>query len=204
MDYPDYQPAFDASPLTDDELDALDDLLCAVPGDAAMNIEGLDGYLTALVLAPRPVTELRSADWLPAVWGGDGADGAPFASGRQRKRATVLVLRHLHSVREALRHRPAQWEPIFSVAETDDGERADAEDWCIGFLQGVALDPQGWAPVFDDAELAAALVPVALLGGDDSGAPPEAQAQLASVDERDALSRAVVDGVLRLRERRAL
>ena len=48
------------------------------------------------------------------------------------------------------------------IAESDDREWVDAEDWCIGFLQAVALDTDAWAPLFDDAELGSALVPLAL------------------------------------------
>lgn len=202
MDYPDYNPQLDNAPLSDDELVALDQLLQAVPSDTAMNIEGLDGYLTALVVGPPLLQRLRSADWLPAVWGGDGPDGAPFASNRQRKRASVLVLRHLHGIACQLRDAPERWEPIFSVAETDDGELADAEDWCIGFLQAVALAPDDWAPIFDDAQLGAALVPLALLGGDESELGEADRARLADPAQRDALSRAVMDAVLLLQQRR--
>jgi uncharacterized protein len=203
MDYPDYRADLDQTPLTDEELQALDELLCDLPSEAAMNIEGLDGYLTALVVGPRAVTERRTADWLPAVWGGDGPDGAPFASGRQRKRATVLVLRHLHSIHTALNEHPDDWEPIFSVAETEDGERADAEDWCAGFLQAVGLETEAWEPLFDDPELGPALVPIALLGGDEQALSPSDRARLADVEERDALSRDVFDAVLLLQARRA-
>lgn len=203
MDYPDYRPELDQSPLTDEELQALDELLCDLPDEGAMNIEALDGYLTALVVGPRPASERRTAEWLPAVWGGDGEDGAPFASGRQRKRATVLVLRHLHSIHTALHERPDDWEPIFSVAETEDGGRADAEDWCAGFLQAVGLDAAAWEPLFDDPELGPALVPIALLGGDEASLAPSDRERLADVEERDALSRAVFDAVLLLQERKA-
>jgi hypothetical protein len=118
VQYPDYKPSLASPPLTDDELQALDDLLSALPGEQAMNIEMLDGYLTALLLAPTPVAQRRAADWMPVVWGGDG-DGsdAPFASGKQKKNAIVLVLRHLHAIDDALHRHPDRWEPVFSVAD---------------------------------------------------------------------------------------
>lgn len=200
MDYPDYNPQIDHPPLSDEELQALDDLLTEIPGDAAMNIEGMDGYLTALVVGPGLKT-LRTADWLPAIWGGDGPDGAPFESNRQRKRATVLVLRHLHSIATQLRDTPDDWEPIVSVAETEDAEWVDAEDWSIGFLSAVALQPQPWEAIFDDEELGAALVPVALLGGDETELSAEDRERLADPEQRDALSRALMDGVLLLYRR---
>ena len=201
MEYPDYNPQIDNAPLTDEELEALDELLQAVPTEGSMNIEGMDGYLTGLLVGAPVFGRLRSADWLPAVWGGDGPNGEPFESNRQRKRATVLVLRHLHSIACQLRDQPDEWQPIFSVAETEEGELVDAEDWCIGFLQAVALSPDEWGAIFDDEELGAALVPIALLGGDDSELSEADREGLADPVQRDALSRAVMDGVMLLYRR---
>ena len=201
MQYPDYKPSLESPPLSDDELQALDALLSDLDSDAAMNIEALDGYLTALLLAPTPVTALKGADWLPVVWGGDGEGEAPFASGKQKKRAIVLVLRHLRDIDQALRHHPDRWEPVFSVAEVDERELADAEDWCIGFLQAAAMDVDGWGRLFDDAELGPLLLPIGLLGGDDSQLAPADAERLADLDHRDELSRAVPDAVMALAQR---
>jgi uncharacterized protein len=207
VDYPDYNPNIDNPPLSDAELDALDTLLQGLPVDNAMNIEGMDGYLTALLVGPPLLQQLKSADWLPAVWGGDGEGALPFASQKQRKRTALLVLRHLHGIARQLRMTPNAWEPVFSVAEVDGGDAqrdlVDAEDWCIGFLFAVALAPEAWAPLFDDPVFGPALVPIALLGGDESGLSEADVTRLADPAARDELSRAVVDGVLRLNERLA-
>ncbi|MDT9000611.1 UPF0149 family protein [Paucibacter sp. APW11] len=199
MEYPSYNPASDYLPLSDDELSALDDMLTKLPSDAAMNIEAMDGYLTALLLSPQPLAELPGAAWLPEVWGGDGADGiAPFVSGKQKKRVMMLVLRHLRSIAVQLNDKPEAWEPIFSIAVDEDEELTDAEDWCIGFMLGVDLAADAWAPRFDDEQLAAALAPIALLGGDESQHTPEELARLADAQMRDALSREVPEGVQQL------
>jgi uncharacterized protein len=202
MEYPNYNPQIADQPLTDEELQGLDELLQAVPNDAAMNVEGLDGYLTGLLVGPVALDTWRTAEWLPAAWGGDGEGGAPFSSGKQRKRATVLVLRHLQSIHCQLRDHPEHWQPVFSVAEVDEQEVVDAEDWCIGFLQAVALAPDAWEPLFDDPQLGAVLVPVVLLGGDESQLSPADRERLADPAQRDELSRAVMDAVLLLNERR--
>ncbi len=206
MDTPDYDPQLDTPPLDDDELQALDALLQALPGDAVMNIEALDGYLTALMVGPPVLARQRTAAWMPAIWGGDtGAPGspAPFPSQKQRKRVTLLVLRHLHAIQRQLQGPPEAWEPIFSVAEAEGREWVDAEDWCAGFLAATVLDADAWGALFDDAELGPLLVPVALLGGDEAALSPADQARLADPDQRDGLSRAVVDAVLALQARRA-
>ncbi len=204
VDIPDYDPRVDTPPLSDAELAALDVQLQDLPVDNPMNIEALDGYLTGLLLGPGGPARWRSAQWMPVVWGLDpdgaapGDSAAPFSSQKQRKKAIVAVLRHLGAIHRQLKQAPQAWEPVFSVAEQGEDELVDAEEWCIGFLQAVALCPDDWAPVFDDAELGPALVPVALLGAEDSGLSPTDLQRLADPAERDALSRAVADGVLLL------
>jgi uncharacterized protein len=204
VDIPDYDPRVDTPPLSDAELAALDAQLQDLPVDNPMNIEALDGYLTGLLLGPGGVARWRSAQWMPAVWGQEPAtdaaadSAAPFSSQKQRKKAIVLVLRHLGAVHRQLKQAPQAWEPVFSVAEQGEDEFVDAEEWCIGFLQAVALSPDDWAPVFDDPLLGPALVPLALLGADDSGLSAAERERLADPGERDALSRAVLDGVLLL------
>ena len=70
MDFPQYQPdKADYLPLTDDELSDLDDFLSEVDNDAAMNIEALDGYLSALLLRPHGLTLTPGAPSKSAVWG---------------------------------------------------------------------------------------------------------------------------------------
>ncbi len=203
MQYPHYNPASDNRPLGDEELNDLDELLAALPVDSAMNIEALDGYLAGLLLTPgRPLAELPGEAWLPLIWGGDPADGpsdtAPFPSGKQRKKAVLLVLRHLQSIATAWTQQPQAWEPIFSFAEgeDEDTEYADAEDWAAGFLMAVELAPDAWAPLFDGPDTAPLLAPVAALGGED-GALAEAGAA-----DRDAASRAIPDAMLALWARR--
>lgn len=206
MDYPRYDPDSPVTPLTAAELDALDALLLNLPADGAMSLDGLDGYLTALLVGPPAMlATLTTADWLPLVWGGDDETGAsaaaPFASRRQRKATVVLVLRHLRHLSRLLDEAPDAWEPIFSIAEQGAREWADARDWCTGFLQAVDLMPAAWASAWADP----ALAPLLRLGGGLDGvmpAGPDAVADLEDPAVCDRLSRAVPEAVLGLRARR--
>lgn len=195
MDHPDYNPESPNTPLSDDELQALDDLLAELPADGALNTEALDGYLTGLLAGPALARRLKGGDWLPLVWGGDGADGAPFTSNRQRKRVTVLVLRHLRHLDAVLSTNADQWQPVFSVAEADEREFVDASDWCAGFLQAVDLDREAWAPWLDTPQASQTLVPLMLLGATQDELSEAQTTQLEDPAVRDELSRTVPDAV---------
>jgi uncharacterized protein len=208
MNYPQFDRASNNSPLADDELEAFDELLQQLPADGVMNLEGVDGYLTAMLLGPAEgLDQWPTADWLPLVWGGDGPAGEPFASGRQRKRATLFALRHLQSIACLLRDQPKLWEPLFSIVETDGAEAeadewVDAQDWCTGFLQAMDLDPAAWTSWQADADLGPVLKTIALLGGD---AEPDGEEQAKALDDpaaRDEMAREVVEGVLAMHARR--
>jgi uncharacterized protein len=209
VDYPDYDPASTLSPLTAAELGQLDTLLQTLDADGVMSLDGMDGYLTALLCGPVDLLQtLPTAEWLPLVWGGDGPGGAadpgPFASRRQKKATVVLLLRHLRHLSQVLDRTPDDWEPIFSVAEQGQDEWADARDWCTGFLQAVDLLPSAWEAAWDDAQLGPALAPLLLLGGGlEADAPGAAGQDLDDPASCDGLSRAVPDAVLRLRAWRA-
>lgn len=220
MNYPDYDPASPITPLNDAELGQLERLLDTLPGDAVMSLDGFDGFLTALAVAPTLAQDLPTDQWLPLLWGGDGAQGAdeaaPFASKRQRKQMVVWALRHLRHRAEELARGASLWEPIFSVAEDEDGhEIADASDWCTGFLQAVDLMPGAFAGAWDDATVGPALAGLLALGGGLGDAREDPTAGEAGGGERndgedslaeslddlgvlDTLSRQVPDGVVQL------
>jgi uncharacterized protein len=202
VDYPRYDPQSPLTPLTAEEIASLDSLLQALPADGVMSLDGVDGFLSALQLGPPELlATLPTADWLPWVWGGDGALGneeaTPFNSKRQRKSTVVLLLRHLRHLAAQFEGAPDDWEPIFSIAEQGAQEWADARDWCAGFLQAVDLVPSAWGDAWSDP----ALAPLLLLGGGLDGVPLEGALRDDDLAEIDRLSRGVPELALGLRAR---
>ena len=199
MQYPTYDPSSPVTPLTAEEIAALDTLLQRLDADTAMSLDGFDGYITAFAIGPQAMRDMPSADWLPLIWGGDPAgtdEAAPFATRRQRKNTVVLALRHLRHMSVLLRDNADDWEPIFSIAEQGADEYADAREWCMGFLQAVDLMPDAWGTVWADS----AIAPLLTLGGGLDGLP-SASADLDDPAICDQLSRAVPDAVLGLAQR---
>lgn len=200
MDYPRYDPNSPVTPLAAAELEGLDRLLQGLPADGAMSLDGVDGFLTALLVGPPEVlADWPTADWLPWVWGGDGplghAEATPFSSKRQRKDSVVLLLRHLRHVAAQLQGDAADWEPVFDIAEQGPDEWTDARGWCAGFLQAVDLNADAWSAAFDAVDAA----PLLALGGGLEGVECALVLDQDDLGEIDRLSRTVPDVVLALR-----
>lgn len=190
MKHPQYNPQLATAPLSDAEIDQLDELLAALPGDDVMDVEMLDGYLTALLVTPT----LPSADaWIPRVWGGAEDGPAPFASGKQTKRFVQLVLRQIAAIDRQLQGDFDRFEPWFGMAVIEDVEVVDAQAWCAGFLHALDLTQDQWQDHWELPTVAPALRPISLLGGD--GLEPADAEQVDTTMKRDRLSRQVPDAV---------
>jgi uncharacterized protein len=116
------------APLNDNEYDQLDELLAAISADS-MDVARLEGLLTALVVGP---VEVAQETWLPLAWG----------SGAGTAEATALVLRHHDYMRAWMQKDPASFEPIYEC-----GGSWTVEAWCAGFMAGVQLAADAWAPL---------------------------------------------------------
>lgn len=196
VNLPDYQPHLATTPLDDAEQAQLEALLQSLPADGAMDLEALDGYLCALLLAP---SLPPSSAWMPAIWGADAppeaGDPAPFASGKQLKRCVQAVLRQLADVHRRLQADAERFEPVFSVAEGPDDVWVDAGVWCIGFLQATALMPDVWDPLFEDATFGPLLAPLPLLAALPDELDDTDRGLVSEPMQRDAVSREVA-GIL--------
>jgi uncharacterized protein len=138
-------------PLTDSELDEMEAFLAsdAVPQDC-MDLEMLDGYLTAIVSGPE---DIQPSEWLPGVWSEGGRSGAPAYSGNEQAQHVMgLILRHMVGIQRTLRESPTRFRPLLYLP--DDKARSDkmpgeATAWCEGYMSGVKLRDDEWQPLYD-------------------------------------------------------
>ena len=101
-------------PLTDPELDELEGFLASdlVPQDC-MDLEMLDGFLTAIVSGPESV---QPSEWLPQVWSDGGRSSNPaFRGSDQAQRIMGLMLRHMVGIQLAAGDRPACDRPLLAA-----------------------------------------------------------------------------------------
>jgi uncharacterized protein len=137
---------FDA--LSDEEIERLDQfLLDRIDDDAdtqgkdegVLDISELDGLFTALVSGPMMIPPSR---WLPAVWG----DFEPaWENTRDLEVVISLMMRHMNSIAATLMDWPEDFAPMFLEHEVEGKIYAIADDWCEGYIRGVALAADAWS-----------------------------------------------------------
>ena len=80
-----------------------------------------------------------------AVWG--GADYVPrWASEKEMTRFMNLAFQHMADTAERLNEFPEQFEPLFGLREVDGSELTIVEEWCFGYMRGVALSDWSTLP----------------------------------------------------------
>ena len=145
-------------PLTDAELDELEAFLAsdAVPQDC-MDLEMLDGYLTAVASGPESI---QPSEWLPGVWSEGGRSASPaYGSSEQAQRVMGLMLRHMVGIERTLAESPTRFRPLLYLPDRErerpEGEGAperappEATAWCEGYMAGVKLRDDEWQPLYD-------------------------------------------------------
>lgn len=116
------------------------------------NLEALDGYLSALVVAPELVLP---SEWQPVVWGGR----APrWTSEAEVLEVQTLLMGHWNMVSQRVRHDeddlPDHLAPLLWLPEEFEAEHPDTldvgRDWAFGFFRGVELREAAWERWLDE------------------------------------------------------
>ncbi len=145
-------------PLTDKELDELELFLDSeLTPKECMSLEGLDGYLTAIVSGP---VTIMPSEWLPVVWG--DKEGPEYESMEQAKKIMGYIMSHMNSIADALMNHPHKYTQL--VREWDDEYfYIEAQEWCYFYLKGMRLRKSSWTPMLSDDEYGALIMPILLL-----------------------------------------
>ena len=185
-------PAFTS--LSDTELDELDHfLLYEADVEDSMTLDMLDGYLHALAIGPTTVHPQR---WMPRIWGEDFTGMMPPVKDiDELNHILQLITRHFNSIIANLEDPDgATIVPMWSTFKDGELERDDAEIWAYGFITGMELCAEDWAPLLETEQGQAWLRPIQLLGEDDFS--PEQDALTRTQADREKLSLEIPDGVL--------
>ncbi len=180
-------------PLSEEELEELDQFLLYVDNDDSMTLDTLDGFLHAIAIGPETV---MPSQWLPVVWGQQESGGMmpPADTLGQTNHWLGLVMRHFNSIVFGFGQNPTFVELLWSTTEYDDqGEFEDAEMWAYGFCQGIKLTPAAWQPLLNDARGADWFHPIGLLGQENFS--PDQDELTRTPEQRHALAKQIEEGV---------
>ena len=94
------------SPLSDDELQELDNfLLFEVECDESMTLDALDGYLHAIAIGPITLTPRQ---WMPGIWGEGDSMMPAVESIEKLNRILELIMRLFNSIIAGLEMQPPE------------------------------------------------------------------------------------------------
>ncbi|RDZ26510.1 UPF0149 family protein [Lysobacter silvisoli] len=175
--------------LDDAQIERLADLLDqrAVP-HKGFNLEALDGFLSALAVAPETVP---AEEWQPVVWGGRPPRWSDEAEAQQ---VDALLQGHWNMASARVRHgdddlpdhlAPLLWLP--EDVEVDQGDDLDVgRDWAFGFFRAVELREAAWDTWLDENEWIDEIFVLfdRLASGEIMGEDPEAPGTPVSYRER--------------------
>jgi uncharacterized protein len=143
-------------PLTEAELDRLEEFLDGCAGGNAMNIEELDGFFAALVAGPEIVLP---SEYLPEVFGVDMSDTNVFASLEEANEILALLMRHWNKIAATL----SKGDVHVPILLNDENGLPRGNDWAWGFLHGSSMRRDLWAKLMDDEEHGGCLLPMLML-----------------------------------------
>jgi uncharacterized protein len=179
-------------PLSEAELDELDQFLLYLDEEESMTLDTLDGFLHAIAIGPETVMSSR---WLPKVWGQvDGGMVLPGVEADQMERVLSLVMRHFNSIAFGFGQRPPFVEPLWGTTQYGElGEFEDAEMWAYGFFEGVNLNRTAWQALLNDPQGKQWYRPIGLLGEDDFS--PDQDTLTRTPEQRQALAGEIAHSV---------
>lgn len=185
-----------SEPLGDEELARLDEFLlnridddagdriAAASGDEGiLDISELDGFLTALVSSPNVIVPSR---WLPAMW---GVEEPVWESTEQFQEIFGLIVRHQNSIVATLLHDPQAFEPMFGEREVEGKTYLIVDEWCHGYMRGVALDAAAWRA--GEADIKEFLRPIRLWGTEEGWRRVDAMSDADQAREQNAIPQSV-------------
>ncbi|AXK57273.1 UPF0149 family protein [Pseudomonas protegens] len=122
------------SPLNAADFELIEDTLLQYGDDhSVLNPCELDGYFTALVSGP---AQVDIAEWFPGIWGGENP---AWETPEQCRQFIDLCVRHINTLAVQLTQAPQAFKARFEHTEHQGQDLLLAEEWCFGYLRGVAV-----------------------------------------------------------------
>lgn len=127
--------------------------------ESVLCISELDGFFAAIVSGPDAALP---SQWLPALWGGEDKQPA-WESQQELERFVGLLITAMNNASTVLMQRPETYSAQFEVSSVDENITV-VEEWCTGYMRGVAMG--NWPELPD--EIDTRLYAIALHGLDEN------------------------------------
>jgi len=146
MDWP--MRSIKSGSLTNREIEELDAFLLADDSlENAMDVSTLDGFLCAAVSGPKVI---MPSEWMRWIWDMDEGEQSPeFASENQAQRILSLLIRHANDIALTLIEAPQYYVPLFFKRDVKGRAVSIVDEWCCGYVKGMALDSPGWQSLIE-------------------------------------------------------
>ncbi len=143
-------------PLTETELDCLDEFLRSYKGGKAMNIEEVDGFFSALIAGPEIVAP---SEYMPELFGSETPETRAFSSLAEASEILRLLMRHWNNIAGTL----LEGKVYLPVLLEDQNGVERGNDWARAFIRGTHLRQQGWAELLADDDHGGCMIPMLML-----------------------------------------
>jgi uncharacterized protein len=138
-----------------DELEALmEERDPGFAGPMQGSITRVHGFLTSVVSGPMIVP----SEWIPVVFGDQ--DDAGWKTIAQARRAMTLLMRFYNEISSDLGPGGRQYTILIDRIGDSPDTLDLADDWCRGYLLGVALREDEWKEAMETPELSDAFLPI--------------------------------------------
>jgi len=143
-------------PLSEPELDRLDEFLRGHKSGKAMNIEEVDGFFCALIAGPEIV---MPSEYLSEVFGSETSETLGFNTVPEADEILGLLIRHWNEIAKSLSKR----EAYLPLLLEDENGLVHGNDWARGFIRGTRLRQEGWADLLNDDDHSGCMIPMLML-----------------------------------------
>jgi uncharacterized protein len=103
-----------------------------------LGMSELDGFFTAIISGPETIPP---SAWLPVLW---GENEPVWESAEGFEKIYQLLIRHYNDVVNSLIAPGFEFEPVFNENEVDGRPVLTVNEWCLGYMRGVALTAEAW------------------------------------------------------------
>ena len=128
--------------LSNQQLDALEHYLDSHAAQNAMHMEGLDGFLCALITSPSPV---NAEEYLPVIFGGKMPE---FKSQEESDQIMGALAQHWEHIDSVLKRNDEYYPFLYA----DPDGKCSANEWAYGFILGMDMRRDSWKEMVEDGK----------------------------------------------------